>query len=87
MQMHSVRSRDFARDVGKAKRLAATGPVIITDLGRPAFALLRIEDNYELSGQNRERSLLEVMDGIPGGDFEYEPPRMDGAFKDSDFCF
>ncbi|MCL2713422.1 MAG: prevent-host-death protein [Alphaproteobacteria bacterium] len=85
MHVHTVQSRDFARDVGTAKRLAATSPVIITDRGRPAFALLRIEDDYELSGQSRERSLLDVMDGIPGGDFEHEPPRMDGEFKDLDF--
>jgi prevent-host-death family protein len=75
MGIHTFSSREFTRDVSAAKRAASDGPVFITDRGRPAFALLKIEDYYGLSGQ-RERSLLEVMDGIPGGDgivFEPEP--------------
>lgn len=85
MHIHTVPSRDFARDVGNAKRLADAGPVFITDRGRPAFALLKIEDYYALSGQRAQRSLLEVMGEIPGGDFDYEPPRIDGDFKAVDF--
>ena len=34
MSIHTVASRDFARDVGHAKRLAADGPVFITDRGK-----------------------------------------------------
>lgn len=78
MSIHTVASRDFARDTSHAKRLAADGPVFITDRGRPAFAPLRIEDYYGLSGR-RERSLLEIMDAVPGDDFEFEPPRMTGT--------
>jgi len=81
MPIHTVPSRDFARDVGSAKRLAGAGPVFITDRGRPAFALLKIEDYYALSGQRGQRSLLEAMKEIPGGNFDYEPPRIDGDFK------
>lgn len=66
MSVHTFSSRDFTRDVGMAKRAAAEGPVFITDRGRPAFALLKIEDYYQLAGQ-REGSLLDVMDAIPGG--------------------
>ena len=84
MSIHTVPSRDFARDVGRAKRLAAEGPVFITDRGRPAFALLKIEDYYALTS-TRQRSLLDIMDAIPGGEFEYEPPRIDGDFKTVEF--
>lgn len=66
MSIHTYSSRDFTRDVGMAKRATAEGPVFITDRGRPAFALLKIEDYYQLAGQ-REVSLLDVMDAIPGG--------------------
>ena len=66
MPIHTYSSRDFTRDVGAAKRAAAEGPVFITDRGRPAFALLKIEDYRRLAGQ-LEVSLLDVMDGIPGG--------------------
>ena len=76
MAIHTYSSRAFARDVGAAKRAAAAGPVFITDRGRPAFALLKIEDYYRLAGQ-QEASLLDLMDAIPGGTgIEFEPPRL-----------
>lgn len=77
MSVHTYSSRDFTRDVGAAKRAAASGPVFITDRGRPAFALLKIEDYYQLAGQ-QEASLLDVMDAIPGGGdgMVFEPPRL-----------
>ncbi len=66
MSVHTYSSRDFTRDVGAAKRAAAHGPVFITDRGQPAYALLKIDDYYQLAG-HQEASLLEVMDAIPGG--------------------
>lgn len=80
MSIHTYSSRDFTRDVGAAKRAAAEGPVFITDRGRPAFALLKIEDYYHLAGQ-QEASLLDVMDAIPGGaSIEFEAPRLQVEF-------
>ena len=75
MSVHTFSSREFTRDVSAAKRAAARGPVFITDRGKPAFALLKIDDYYRIVGKG-ETSLLEVMDGIPGaGDIEFEPVR------------
>ena len=77
MTIHTVSSRDFTRDVSAAKQAAAEGPVFITDRGRPAFALLKIDDYYRIIGQN-EPTLLDVMVGIPGGDnIAFDPPRLD----------
>lgn len=77
MTIHTFSSRDFTRDVSAAKRAAGDGPVFITDRGRPAFALLKIDDYYRIAGHS-ELSLLDVMDGIPGGDnIEFDPPRVD----------
>lgn len=77
MTIHTFSSRDFTRDVSAAKRAAVDGPVFITDRGRPAFALLKIDDYYRIAGQS-ELSLLDVMDGIPGGDnIDFDPPRLD----------
>ena len=77
MPMHTFSSRDFTRDVSAAKRAASEGPVFITDRGRPAFALLKIEDYYRITGHG-DMTLLDVMDGIPGGEgIEFEPPRLD----------
>lgn len=76
MPVHTFSSRDFTRDVSAAKRAAVEGPVFITDRGRPAFALLKIDDYYRIVGQG-EPTLLDIMDGIPGGDsVEFEPPRL-----------
>jgi prevent-host-death family protein len=84
MSVHTFSSRDFTRDVGAAKRAAAKGPVFITDRGRPAFALLKIEDYYQLAGQ-REASLLDAMDAIPGGSgIEFEAPRLQVKFRAAD---
>lgn len=67
MSVHTYSSREFTRDVGAAKRAAAQGPVVITDRGKPAFALLKIQDYYALTGK-QQISLLEMMDAIPGGE-------------------
>ena len=75
MSVHTFSSRNFTRDVSAAKRAAALGPVFITDRGRPSFALLKIEDYYQLAGQ-QEATLLDVMAAIPCGTgmegFEFE---------------
>jgi hypothetical protein len=77
MSVHTFSSRDFTRDVSSAKRAAAEGPVFITDRGRPAYALLTIDDYYRMAGQG-EPSLLAVMDDIDGGDLiEFEGARLD----------
>ncbi|MBU1361974.1 MAG: type II toxin-antitoxin system prevent-host-death family antitoxin [Gammaproteobacteria bacterium] len=85
MSIHSIPSRDFARDVGRAKRLATQGPVLITDRGKPAFALLKIEDYYELSGGLREMSLLELMDSLPRTADEFVAPKADIGLQVPDF--
>ena len=77
MTNHTFSSRDFARDVSAAKRAAIDFPVFITDHGRPAFVLLKIEDYYRINDQSK-LSLLDVMDGIPcgGEDLDFDPSTM-----------
>ena len=77
MTLSTVSARYFARDFASAKKAANSGPVIVTDRGRPTYALLKIEDYYKLAGTQRQ-SLLAVMDAIPGGHFAFEPPRLAG---------
>ena len=85
MSIHTVSSREFTRDVSAAKRAAANGPVFITDRGRPAFALLQIDDYHRMVG-GKERTLLELMDSIPGGDgIEFDPPRMNMVSRPAEF--
>ena len=73
----TVSSREFARDLANAKRAADAGPVFVTDRGRPTYALLKIEDYYNLVGI-APASLWDAMDAIPGGDIEFEPPTLVG---------
>ena len=40
MGVHTVSSRELNQDVGRAKRAAEDGPVVITDRGRPSHVLL-----------------------------------------------
>lgn len=76
MTIRTYSSRDFARDVGAAKRAAAKGPVFISHRGRPAYALLAIDDYHRLAGQP-EVSLLQAMQAIDGGSgIDFDPPRL-----------
>jgi prevent-host-death family protein len=75
MSIHTVSSREFTRDIAAAKRAAVEGPVLITDRGEPAFALLNIDDYYRLTGR-QEVSLLQLMDSLPRTEgIEFEAPR------------
>ena len=76
MSVQTFSSREFTRDVSAAKRAAADGPVFITDRGRPAFALLSMDEYHRLAGRG-EGSLLELMDGIPSGEhIDFDAPRI-----------
>ena len=84
MPITTVSSRDFARDLAQAKRATTSGPVFVTDRGKPTFALLKIEDYYKLAGE-KPRSLLDIMDSLPGGQFEFDPPKLDSmGFKSAE---
>ena len=74
MRITSVTSREFNRDVSKAKRDAATGPVLITDRGRAAHVLLTIEDYLKITG--KEESIVELLAMPEAADIDFEPPRL-----------
>ncbi|PKM01702.1 MAG: prevent-host-death protein, partial [Gammaproteobacteria bacterium HGW-Gammaproteobacteria-6] len=50
MTITTLSSRQFNQDASRAKKAAQTGPVIITDRGRPAHVLLTFEQYQRLSG-------------------------------------
>jgi prevent-host-death family protein len=75
-----ISSREFNRNVSRAKRAADRGPVVITDRGRPAYVLLRHDAYRRLLGESPAiRDLL----GQPGAeDIEFDPPRFGaGLFR------
>jgi hypothetical protein len=56
--------------------------VFVTDRGRPAFALLTIEQYYQLDAHAQSQSFLELMDGIACTDvLDFEPPRLAVAIQ------
>jgi prevent-host-death family protein len=77
-------SREFNQYVSEAKRAADDGPVLITDRGEPAYALLNIRDYQKLQG--RPRSLADAL-ALPldEAQIEFEPVPFDIQFKPADF--
>ncbi|MEN9520821.1 MAG: hypothetical protein RLZZ381_3409 [Cyanobacteriota bacterium] len=71
--MHSISSREFNRDVSKAKRAAEQGHVFITDRGKPAHVLLTINDYYKLIG--RTESVADLLSMPESAEIEFDPKR------------
>jgi prevent-host-death family protein len=59
-------SREFNQDTGRAKRAARSGPVYITDRGRPSHVLLTFEDYERLAGN--QATIIELLSQPPGID-------------------
>ncbi len=74
MSITTMSSRIFNRDIGKAKKAAQTGPVIITDRGNPAYVLMNIGQYQQVTGSRK--NILDLL-AMPGAeDIEFTPPRM-----------
>jgi prevent-host-death family protein len=85
MTTTTMSSRDFNQDVSQAKRAAESGPVVITDRGRPAYVLLRHEAYRRLVGKSA--SIRQLLDQPGGADFEFDPPRLGaGLFRVPDLA-
>ena len=75
-------SRDLNHDVGRAKKAARNGPVIITDRGKPSHVLMTYAEYERLSG--RRRNLVESL-STPGlADIELDAERMKISSRDAD---
>ena len=76
MPHHTVSSREFNHDVGRAKKAALRGPVFITDRGRPSHVLLSVEAYRALTA--RLPSIVDLL-ALPGAeDIEFDPVRATG---------
>ncbi len=83
MSLTTFSSRQFNQDTSRAKQAAASGPVIITDRGRPSHVLLSIDEYQRLiAGQPGIIDLL----AMPGtDDIDFTPPRADGIARPAEF--
>lgn len=83
MTITTLSSRELNHDLGRAKKAALDGPVVITDRGKPAHVLLSYADYLRLSG--KRRTLLEALT-MPGmEDIEFDPPKLDITLRIPDF--
>lgn len=74
MTVTTVTSRELNQDVARAKRAARSGPVYITDGGKPTHVLLSIEDYRRLAGDRR--SLVDALSMTGLANIDLEPPRV-----------
>jgi prevent-host-death family protein len=79
MTITTLSSRDFNQDTSRAKQATRSGPVFITDRGRPAHVLLTIEDYRKLTGEHT--TLAEALAQTAVADFEFDPPRLRGPLS------
>jgi prevent-host-death family protein len=76
MSITTLSSREFNQHASDAKRAANSGPVFITDRGRPAHVLLSIEDYRRLTNSRQKIADLLAMPGTEDVELEI-PPRRD----------
>lgn len=76
-------SREFNQDTSGAKKAAETGPVYITDRGRPAHVLLTFEAYERLVGPQRVLDLLAEPAGV--ADIEFVVPKSADSARSAAF--
>ena len=63
-------SREFNQHVSEAKKASLSGPVFVTDRGKPAYVLLSIDKYKELSGE--QENIIDML-SMPGDEtIEFE---------------
>lgn len=75
MTITTLSSRQFNQDASKAKKAAKSGPVFITDRGRPAHVLLTFDEYKKITGGRTKIADLLAMPGIEEIELEIPPLR------------
>ncbi len=73
MSITTFTSREFNRDVSRAKKASNLGPVFITNRNKPKHVLLSIGEYQRLKGERSNLVDALSMQGL--AEFEFEPPR------------
>lgn len=82
MTFTTLSSRELNQDVTRAKKAAKSGPVIITDRGKPAHVLLSFEDYQRLTRQRRNIADALAMPDMD--DVDFDPPRVEIGIRTVD---
>ncbi|MDR6192591.1 prevent-host-death family protein [Agrobacterium pusense] len=70
MATTSLTSRELNHDVGRAKKAAEAGPVVITDRGRPSHVLMTYREFERLTGKRHNLVNALSMPGLSNIDFD-----------------
>jgi hypothetical protein len=82
MTTTTMSSQEFNENIGRAKKATQDGPVLITDVGRPGYVLLTLEEYQRLTGDPGESMTLAEALAMPGaGDIDFDPPRIEGPMS------
>ena len=74
MTITTLTSRELNQDIGRAKRAAKLGPVVVTDRGKPAHVLLSVSEYRRLTTSGR--TLAEALGMPEATDIEFDPPKV-----------
>ncbi|MGE0211438.1 MAG: type II toxin-antitoxin system Phd/YefM family antitoxin [Parvibaculaceae bacterium] len=75
MTITTLSSRELNHDVSRAKKAAQSGPVVITDRGKPSHVLMTYDEFQRLTG--KRRSLVEALAMSGLSDIDFDPPRAE----------
>ncbi len=75
----TLSSREFNQDTGRAKKASETGPVIITDRGKPAHVLMTFSDYQRAVGKTK--NILDLVGMKEAGEIEFEPAKIQSLTK------
>ena len=64
----TLSSREFNQDTGRAKKATETGPVVITDRGKPAHVLMTFSDYQRVLG--KRKNILDLVGMKGAGDID-----------------
>jgi hypothetical protein len=71
-----------SENIARAKKAAQDGPVLITEVGRPGYVLLTLEEYQRLTGNPCAPQTLAEALAMPGGeDIDFDPPRVEGPIS------
>lgn len=83
MTITTLSSREFQQNANQAQKATRSGPVFITNRGRPTQVLLSFEQYQQITGS--KRSLLEAL-SMPGlSDIEVDFPKSRALPRPADF--
>lgn len=84
MSITTLSSRELNQNVTRAKQASKTGPVFITERGRPAHVLLSMENYQRLI--NPQRNIADALAMPDAADVEFEPPRLEITSRPADLA-